>query len=189
MMLNWEIEALALELKYVWKIARNTSETKINLFVRVSGGAHTGIGEAAPNIRYHETPEKLILEFGELVAGGLNLVRSLEDLLALLNTHKLANALRFAVESAYVHFICQRQNLTVPDFLGVAEPLPLATTFSLPIMEPGNIAGFILQHNLTRFQALKVKVNREIGLDLVQQVSENFAGPLLIDANEAWNDP
>src|SRR6478735_2424289 len=188
-MLNWHIEALALELNYVWKIARNVSETKINLFVRVSDGEHTGIGEAAPNIRYHETPEKLILQFGELVAAGLANVKSLEELLTLLQTLKPANALRFAIESAYIHFICQRQNLTVPDFLGAPEPQPLATTFSLPIMEPEKIAGFIAQNNLTRFQGLKVKVNQELGLDIVQQISENYAGPLLIDANEAWTEP
>ncbi|MBK0402053.1 dipeptide epimerase [Adhaeribacter sp. BT258] len=188
-MLNWHIEALALELNYVWKIARNTSESKINLFVRVSDEHHTGIGEAAPNIRYHETPENLIVEFGDLVAAGLNKVRSLDDLLVLLNTQKPANALRFAVESAYIHFICQRLNLTVPDFLGVPEPLPLATTFSLPIMEPEKIAGFIAQNNLSRFSALKVKVNRETGLETVHQVTQNFSGPLLIDANEAWTEP
>lgn len=188
-MLNWHIEALALELNYVWKISRNTSETKINLFVRVSDGGQTGIGEAAPNIRYHETPENLILQFGELVAAGLPYVKSLEDLLILLNTQKLANALKFAVESAYIHFICQRQNLTVPDFLGAPEPQPLATTFSLPIMDPGNIAGFIAQYHLTRFHALKVKVNQELGPEIIAQVAENFSGSLLIDANEAWTDP
>ena len=189
MMLNWQIEALALELNYVWKIARNVSETKTNLFVRVSDGKITGIGEAAPNIRYHETPEILARQFDELAAAGLDKVRSLEDLLALLDAYKPVNALRFAVESAYIHFICQSQGLTVPGFLGMPEPLPLATTFSLPIMEPGKIAGFIAQNKLTRFEALKVKVNRESGLEIVQQVAEHFAGPLLIDGNEAWTEP
>jgi L-alanine-DL-glutamate epimerase-like enolase superfamily enzyme len=188
-MLDWQIEALALELKYTWKISRNVSEGKINLFLRVTDGQFTGIGEAAPNIRYQETPQELILQFGKLIAAGLNHVRSLEDLETVLRAQKPANALRFAVESAYIHFICQKQNLTVPDFLGVPEPLPIATTYSLPIMEPELIAGFIQENNLTRFPALKVKVNQETGLDLVQEVAKHFTGPLLIDANEAWTEP
>ena len=126
-MLNWHIEALALELKYTWKISRNASAGKINLFVRVSDGQHTGIGEAAPNIRYNEIPQNLILQFGKLVAAGLNNVQTLEELFYLLESHKPANALRFAVESAYVHFICQRGNLTVPEFLACLNrnPWPL----------------------------------------------------------------
>jgi L-alanine-DL-glutamate epimerase-like enolase superfamily enzyme len=188
-MLNWHIEALALELKYLWKISRNASEGKINLFVRVTDETHMGIGEAAPNIRYNETPENLILQFGELIAAGLNNIQSLEDLFYLLEHHKPANALRFAVESAYVHFICQKQYLSVSDFLGLPAPQPIATTYSLPIMEPEKIAGFIQDNNLTRFEALKVKVNKEAGLEIVQEVSRNFAGPLLIDGNEAWTEP
>ena len=188
-MLDWQIEALALELKYTWKISRNASAGKINLFVRVADGTYTGIGEAAPNIRYNETPQELILQFGKLIAAGLHNVRSLEDLELVLRAQKPANALRFAVESAYIHFICQKQQMTVSDFLGAPEPLPIATTYSLPIMEPEQIAGFIQENNLTRFQALKVKVNQESGLDLVQEVARHFSGPLLIDANEAWTEP
>lgn len=188
-MLNWQIEALALELNYVWKISRNVSEGKINLFVRVTDDTYTGIGEAAPNIRYNETPQNLILQFGKLVAAGLNLVQSLEELFELLETHKPASALRFAVESAYIHFICQKQNLTVPDFLGVPEPLPIQTNFSLPIMEPEKIAAFMDDNRLQRFSALKVKVNQESGLDIIKQIAMNFGGPLLIDANEAWTEP
>ena len=188
-MLNWQIEALALELNYVWKISRNVSESKINLFVRVTDEVFTGIGEAAPNIRYNETPQNLILQFGKLVAAGLNKVQSLVELFELLEAYPPASALLFAIEAAYNHFICQKQSLTVPDFLGVPEPLPLQTTFSLPIMEPGKIAGFMEDNRLARFSALKVKVNQESGLDIIDQVAQNFNGPLLIDANEAWTDP
>lgn len=188
-MLNWQIEALALELNYVWKISRNVSEGKINLFVRVTDDTFTGIGEAAPNIRYQETPQNLILQFGKLVAAGLPRVQSLVELFELLEAYPPANALRFAIEAAYIHFICQKQNLTVPDFLGVPEPLPLQTTFSLPIMEPEKIAGFMEDNRLQRFSALKVKVNQESGPDIVDQVAQHFSGPLLIDANEAWTDP
>ena len=56
-------------------------------------------------------------------------------------------------------------------------------------MEPGNVAEFMQENNVARFQALKVKVDQETGLDLVQEVSRKFQGPLLIDANEAWTDP
>ncbi len=58
-MLSWHLETRELHLRYTWKIARNASDSKINLFVRVSDELLWGIGEAAPNIRYQETPELL----------------------------------------------------------------------------------------------------------------------------------
>ena len=188
-MLRWHIETKELHLRFTWKISRNSSDSKTNLFIRVADQQHVGIGEAAPNIRYGETAPILQAQFETLIENGLELVRSLEDLQMLLSLHVPANALRFAIESAYIHYICQRNSQTVPEFLGVNLPVGVPTAFTVPIMEPNLVAGFIRENGLHRYQNLKIKVNQENALALIQEVSKNSNAPLIIDGNEAWEDP
>ena len=188
-MLRWHIESKQLKLRYTWKISRNSSDEKTNLFIRVADKRFVGIGEAAPNIRYGETAEDLTHQYESLVENGLEYIRSLEDLQVLLSLYPPANALRFAIESAYIHYFCQKKGITVTEFLGVALPGSVATAFSLPIMDPGQVPGFIRNQNLNRFANLKVKVNQEHGLELVRQVAAVNHKPLIVDANEAWTDP
>jgi L-Ala-D/L-Glu epimerase len=97
--------------------------------------------------------------------------------------------LRFAIESAYIHYFCQKKGITVVEFLGLSLPQAVSTAFSLPIMDPAVVPAFIRDNNLNRFANLKVKVNQEEGLDLVRQVASVNTNPLIVDANEAWANP
>ena len=188
-MLRWHIESKQLQLRYTWKISRNSSDEKTNLFIRVADRRFVGIGEAAPNIRYGETAAGLVHQYESLIENGLEYIRSLEDLQVLLSLYPPANALRFAIESAYIHYHCQKKGITVVDYLGVTMPASVATAFSLPIMDPALVPGFIRDQNLNRFANLKIKVNQEDGLELVRQVAGVNQKPLIVDANEAWTDP
>ncbi|OWP61692.1 dipeptide epimerase [Hymenobacter amundsenii] len=189
-MLTWTLTPLSLPLRFTWKIARNATATKTNLLVQVAGGGHVGRGEAAPNIRYHETPEGLQAEFAQLVANGLSRCETLTDLTAFLAQHPPAAALRFALESALVHREASRLGQSVPTYLGVPAPNgPVPTAVSLPIMEPQQVAGFVHEQGLTRFPMLKIKVDRDGALDLLTEVTRLLPGhPLIIDGNEAWPD-
>ncbi|RFP66039.1 dipeptide epimerase [Hymenobacter lapidiphilus] len=189
-MLTWTLTPLALPLRFTWKIARNASTTKTNLLLQVAGGGYTGRGEAAPNIRYHETPEGLQQEFAQLQAAGLGHCETLAELTDFLTQHQPAAALRFGLESAFIHREAARRGLAVPDLLGVPAPAgPVPTAATLPIMEPGEVAGFMREQDLSRFSLLKIKVNRDGALDLLREVTRLLPGhPLIIDGNEAWPD-
>lgn len=191
-MLHWTLTPLLLPLRYTWKISRNASTTKTNLLVRVRGAAGEleGLGEAAPNVRYGESPESLQAEFAQLQAAGLGRCTTLNELTALLTAQPPAHALRFALESAFVHREAALAGQTVPQWLGVPAPAgPVATAASLPIMEPGAVAAFVQEQDLGRFPVLKVKVNREGAVDLLREVTRLFPGrPLIIDGNESWLD-
>lgn len=188
-MLTWRIEALHLKLKYTWRIARNASDEKLNFLVQVSDGTYSGFGEAAPNIRYGETPDLLLQQYQVLLMAGLASVKSMEDLLQLLTEHTPVNSLRFAVEAAYLHYYCQVKQIPIHQLLGQPLPHQQATCFSLPIMEVGQVKDFIQQHNLQRFPCLKIKVNREEGADLLQEVLDVVQKPVVLDGNESWKDP
>ncbi|MDJ0364011.1 dipeptide epimerase [Hymenobacter sp. H14-R3] len=189
-MTTWTLTAHELPLRYLWKIARNASATKTNLVLQATQAGTSGRGEAAPNVRYGETPALLQAQFTGLLAHGLTQADTLPDLTALLAARPVAHALRFALESALTHCLAARAGQPVWQWLGVPAPSPrVATAFSLPIMEPGAVAGFMQEHRAGRFKLLKIKVNQEGGLDLLRAVAAAVPGhPLLVDGNEAWPD-
>ena len=187
---SWTITAYELPLRFLWKISRNASVAKTNLVVQASQGAHRGRGEAAPNVRYGESPELLQAQFDALSVAGLAAVDTLPDLAALLAAQPVAHALRFALEAALTHCLAARAGQPVWQWLGVPAPAQrVPTAFTLPIMPPGEVAGFLRAQRASRFNLLKVKVNQAEGLDLLRAVALASPGqPLLVDGNEAWPD-
>jgi L-alanine-DL-glutamate epimerase-like enolase superfamily enzyme len=187
---TWTITAHELPLRYTWKISRNASTTKTNLVVQATQAGHRGQGEAAPNVRYGESPELLHQQFAALLAAGLPHANTLPELTALLTAYPVAHALSFALEAALTHCLAARAGQPVWQFLGVPQPPErVPTAFSLPIMAPGEVAEFIVQQQARRFSLLKIKVNQEQGLDLLRAVAQACPGqPLLVDGNEAWPD-
>ncbi len=189
----WSLTALELPLRFTWKISRNASTTKTNLLVQVrdAAGRAAGYGEAAPNVRYGETPAGLQAEFAALLEAGLGHVQTEAELHELLAEQPVAHALRFALESAWVHWAAARAGQPVWAWLGVPEPEPaVPTAFTLPIMEPGAVVAFLQEQDMARFALLKIKVNQEMGYDLLREVTRALPGrPLIIDGNEAWQDP
>jgi len=184
----WTLTAHELPLRYTWKIARNASTTKTNLVVQAKQAGASGQGEAAPNVRYGESPELLQQQFAALLAAGLPEANTLPELTALLAAHPVAHALRFALEAALTHCLAARAGQPVWQWLGVPRPAArVPTAFSLPIMEPGAVASFIEAQRARRFSLLKIKVNQAQGLDLLRAVAQACPGhPLLVDGNEAW---
>ena len=187
---TWTLTAHELPLRFVWKISRNASATKTNRLLRVEGAGHRGVGEAAPNVRYHETPELLRQQFAALQAHGLARVSALAELDELLAEQPAAHALRFALEAALVQWLAARAGQPVWQWLGVPAPAAaVPTAFSLPIMPPEEVADFVRQQNATRFSLLKIKVNQTEGLALLRAVGRVVPDhPLLVDGNETWPD-
>ncbi|QKG52846.1 enolase C-terminal domain-like protein [Hymenobacter sp. BRD67] len=189
-MTTWTLTAYELPLRFLWKISRNASASKTNLVLQATQAGTSGRGEAAPNVRYDENPALLRAQFDDLLAHGLAQTDTLADLTALLAARPVAHALRFALESALTHCLAARAGQPVWRWLGVPPPGPrVATAFTLPIMEPGEVAAFIAAQQAARFSLLKVKVNQEGALDLLRAVAAALPGrPLLVDGNEAWAD-
>jgi len=187
---TWTITPLTLPLRYVWKISRNASAAKTNLLVSVAGQHQQGRGEAAPNVRYGETPELLQEQFAGLQRAGLAQVSSLTELDALLAAYPVAHALAFGLEAALADWLAACAGQPLWQWLGVPQPAAqVPTAFSLPIMEPGQVAGFVQEQHAARFALLKIKVNEAEGLDLLREVARVLPGhPLLVDGNETWPD-
>lgn len=187
---TWTLAPFELPLRYVWRISRNASTTKTNLLVSATQAGTTGRGEAAPNVRYGESPALLQTQFTDLLANGLAQADTLGALAELLAARPVAHALRFALESALTHCLAARAGQPVWQWLGVPAPAPrVPTALTLPIMAPGEVAAWLTEQQAGRFNLLKVKVNQAEGLDLLRAVAAAAPGrDLLVDGNEAWPD-
>ena len=184
MRLNWSIQKIELPLKFDWKISRGTSAVKSNWIVSVEDSREKGMGEVAFNVRYGESLDSIERGWQAFLRESQN-VDSLATLNELLCKVSIDNSLRFGIESAWIDFESKKLGQTVWQFLEVEEPSPVRTSFSLPILDVEEIPSFISSHGLQRFSFLKVKVDR-FAVDSVRAVARCFAGPLRIDANEAW---
>lgn len=188
-MIRFQLELIHLPLRYAWKLSRNTSTEKTNglISARLPSGV-LGLGEAAPNIRYGESPERMVAEFAS-VQGQIETPDFQENWDTRLRSLPICAALKMGLDMAFQRCLAQAQNQSLPRFLGLPEPGPRPTAYTIPVMEPGEIQGFIQRENLLRFSWLKLKVNQETAAAMVQETLRRTTAPLAIDGNEAWKDP
>jgi L-alanine-DL-glutamate epimerase-like enolase superfamily enzyme len=184
---QWTIEKRHLPLKFDWKISRSSTSFKENFFVRFRFRELEGMGEVAPNIRYGETPDKVEDDFMLFLSEvRKHDIGSLIQMHNLLKTLPICHSLKFGIESAFTHFLCKMQNKTIHEFFNLPKPQNVITSFSMPIMEIGGIKDFL--DPLKNYQFLKIKVNKETGLEMIQEISKHSSQSLRIDANEGWDN-
>jgi L-alanine-DL-glutamate epimerase-like enolase superfamily enzyme len=188
-MVYYKLEEQLLELKYTWKIARNSADTKINFFIRITDNLHEGIGEVAPNVRYDESKELIKLQFETLLQKGLSTIQNLSSLANLFSKTQVCNSLKFGIESAFVHYCCKRDGISVFEYLNIQAPKSIFTAFSMPIMPSNELCSFYQEHNLKRFKHLKLKVNAQNAVEAFEEISKVAHQPIMVDGNETWQNP
>ena len=176
-----QLEFIELKLKVPWKLSRNTSLSKTNGILTLKCEEGIFYSEIAPNVRYHESIERLEKEisiFKELL--------QTTDFLTALDSYHFANSTRFALEALWIQKESKKNNQSIHQYLGIAQPRSMPTSFSLPIMDISEIQKYL--EDIKRFEYLKVKINQEFAWDLVNEVSRFSSAKLRIDGNEAFSD-
>lgn len=187
MFIQFEFHLQELPLRYEWKLSRNSSVFKTNGFVKATFLHFQGLGEAAPNIRYQETPERLQLEF-EALTSSLHIDFDIEKWSAFLENAKVCSALKMALDMAFQNLLASISGESLSQYLGLKPVISKDICYTIPVMQPELIEAFILRENLKRFTWLKIKVNQELALPMIESVLKNFSGPIAIDGNEAWSN-
>lgn len=179
------LEKIHLDLKVNWKLSRNQTTFKENFIVHFETLIGNFRSEIAPNIRYGETQENIEAEFS-MWKSSVDLTQlslsTLSEILAPLKLHSL----RFGIESALLSFLAARENKSLTEYLGLQKPVPVATSFSMPIIPVNEIEDYLKP--LARFQSLKIKVNAETGKEMLQEIKKHTRAKLRVDANEGWKD-
>jgi len=185
---EWRIKQIRLDLKYIWKISRNASEFKENFIIEFEHNGIVGMGEVAPNVRYNENPEIINIAFETFKASIDKPIEEVKELMQFLDLNSLPNALRFGIESAFIHWYCKANEISIYEFLGVEKPSKISTCYTVPIMAADEVLKFYEAYNLGRFQHLKIKIVDEQAIDVLDVLSSLSDKPIMIDANEAWKD-
>lgn len=182
------IELLQLPLRYEWRLSRNTSLEKVNGIIRVEGGEHTGLGEVAPNIRYGETPDRVLEEFHQCFPKIESCWKSGMKWSEILGGLTACQALKTGLDMAMTNWMANLNGIKLHAFLGLPAPRPREICYTIPVMDPALIASFISSERLSRFSWLKLKVNEPSAADMLREVLRHYNGKIAIDGNEAWND-
>ncbi|HPC36816.1 MAG TPA: dipeptide epimerase [Candidatus Marinimicrobia bacterium] len=187
MKVHYEIKTL--KLKHTWTISRNSGDVKNNVFVYLEKDGVTGIGEAAPNTRYDETPESTI-----------TLIKKATPLIEKLNPWEFAQfslelqaiesgqtAGKCAIDLALMDWIGKSLNLPLYKFWGLDPNKAPLTSFTIGI----DTAEIVKQktREAEPFKILKIKVggsNDEEMVTTVRSVAPDK--PIRVDANEGWKD-
>jgi L-alanine-DL-glutamate epimerase-like enolase superfamily enzyme len=161
-------------------IARG-AKTHVDVVVAtLTDGAVTGRGEATAIYYRGETAES-VLAAVEGVADAVAAGATRADLLALLP----AGAARNAVDAALWDVEAKRSGAPVWRTLGLPDPKPLLTAYTISLGEPGDMAA--AARAVSGRELLKVKLSGEGVVERVAAV--RAAAPdarLIVDANEAW---
>lgn len=188
-MQTWSIESYDLKLKTSWKISREESTIKKNFVIRIKDDDLSGMGEVAPSIRFKETPDSIKKGFDRFKLDLPTNLQSLEELMDYLDECEIIGALRYGIESAFVHFLSQLSVKTVPELLGVSGVTSCRSSFSLPIMDESKIGDFMKSFSVERFSHLKIKGSKEMESSYLKEIVKHYEGPLIIDFNEDFDNP
>ncbi len=182
----WEIEPIDLHLKYTWKLSRNETDVKTNFIVKATLDHHSGYGEVAPNIRFGETPALIQTSFEAFLAA-LPIGASQEETLALIQSGQFPKSLQCGLDVAFYHLLARVQHNTISSYFNLPAPPVVSTAYTIPVMEPGDIQGFISQWDLDQFPVWKVKIAKDSGLDALLAVSKLSEKRIIVDPNEAMD--
>ena len=144
--------------------------------------------EVAPNIRYAETPDRVEVEFADLKAI-LNQDFTSEIWARNLDDFSICQALKMGLDMAFQRLMAAKKGVDLTEHLGLPNPKRREMAYTLPVMEASEIKAFIQRENLDRFSWLKVKVNKELALPMLEELCKITSKPIAIDGNEAWTDP
>jgi L-Ala-D/L-Glu epimerase len=183
-MLKMDARIVEWSLKEPFKISRETlySVRCIQVSLQDEAG-HIGRGEAVGVDYAGETPEILISQI-EAVRGQIEAGLSLSALQLLLS----AGGARNAVDCALWDLNAKQSGIPAWMAAGLTTFSPKPTAFSFGIMSEESLRKTARLY--AHFPVLKIKTNREYGLDPVKIVHEEAPNSrLIVDPNQAWDLP
>jgi L-alanine-DL-glutamate epimerase-like enolase superfamily enzyme len=163
-----------------WNISRESIAAVDVVVVELAAEGAVGRGECRPYPRYGESVEGVIATIEELrdrLAGSLDRI-GLQDALP-------AGAARNALDCAFWDLEAKRSSHPVWRLLGLSQPEPVTTVYSLSLDSAENMGRAAAQE--AERPLLKLKLAGEGDLERVAAVRENAPRVrLVVDANEGW---
>ncbi len=166
-------------------ISRSTHSHYDIIFIYLIDGDIIGRGEAAPNIRYQETPEKVLSQ----LEMGIPLSKShdgVDDLMADLKTQTGGlHSLEAAFSMAALDWWTQKKNISVSDYFGNELRHPKPTSFTIAIGDLNSVKEKIAESE--PYSILKVKLGTADDKAIIREIRKHTRKIIRVDANEGWD--
>ncbi len=180
-------ETVRLDLIHPFRIAREVSDHRQNVIVRVSDGESTGIGEAAPSPYYGENAGSVLRALedvpGLLGADPFALEETMDRLASKLPRDPSARA---AVDIALHDLAARRLGVPLYRWLGLDPAKTPVTSFTIGIDEPEAVRRKVRE--AAGYPALKVKLGSEKDLEIMRTIRDETDARIRIDANAGWTE-
>ncbi len=182
--IHYEIKQL--KLKHTWTIARGSSDFKQNVIVTLEKDGIMGYGEAAPNIRYNETPESTIeiIEKAKLLFSNYDLWNFVDLGYAIQKLDPAQTAAKAALDIALMDWVTRSLHIPFFKYLGLDKSKTPITTYSIGIDTPEVIKQKVQEADV--YPILKIKVGLDNDEEVIAAVRSVTNKPLRVDANEGW---
>jgi L-alanine-DL-glutamate epimerase-like enolase superfamily enzyme len=186
--MNLSYEIKRLELQHTWTISRSSSDFKENIIVTLEQDGVTGIGEAAPNTRYGETTESTLA----VIEKAIPLFetcdpRQFVDLgYAIQALDPAQTAAKAALDIALMDWVARSLDLPLYRYFGLDKAKTPLTSFTIGIDTPDIVREKVREAE--SYPLLKIKVGTENDEEIIDAVRSETDKPLMVDANEGWQD-
>ena len=180
--LTWE--KLTLRLRNPFRIAYGVSETRVSHWIRLRDDE--GWGESAIPPYYGVSDEASYATWQTLASKNLPFPDSPAEIERWVGTDGPATA-RCAVDLALYDRIGKREKLPLWQLLGLPQPKPLASSFTVVIDEPEEMARMAL--SIPNYKNIKIKLGGD-ERDMERVAAVRGARPdakLRVDANAGWS--
>jgi L-Ala-D/L-Glu epimerase len=183
---GFDVSIQRLYLTHTWTIARNSSDFKDNVFLRIERDGFAGLGEAAPNVRYGENAELTTRRIEQMrdafeKSDWLQFADLKQEIDRVITDQSCAKA---ALDIALLDWFGNRVGLPLYRLFGLDPAKTPITTFSIGIDTPEMITSKVRE--AADFPVLKIKVGRENDAEVIAAVRKATDKPLRVDANEGW---
>ncbi|MFB3779510.1 MAG: dipeptide epimerase [Bryobacteraceae bacterium] len=181
-------DIVRLRLRHTWTTVMSSSEYRDNLHLKYTRDGVTGLGEAAPIVRYQED-----------AASARRTVESLAPLLKSADPWQFSKLMRevfrqvkgeyaakAAIDIALMDWVTQKLDVPLYRYLGLDPRDTPLTTFSIGIDTPETTRQKVKEAE--PFPILKIKVGLATDEETIAAVRSVTNKPLRVDANEGWKD-
>jgi len=184
---NVHIETRTLNLRHTFTIARGSSDEKHNVFLRIEKDGFIGWGEAAPNIRYSETPESATEAIGKLCEILPDDLSCYTPLLQSMNDSIPGEyAAKAAVDMAVMDWVSQSYGIPLYKMWGLNPMSMPKTSMTIAIDTPAEMAKRALEAQ--QYEILKIKLGTADDRAIIEAIRSVSDQAVRVDANEGWLD-
>lgn len=185
MELTWQ--RLDLRLRHTFATARDSVDRKQTLVVRLTHDGRHGEGEITPSSLYGQSLESSEAALADIAGwiGDCDPRRTYAIVDELIRRHDGQRATIAAIDSALHDWNGKRLGAPVFELLGLNPPA-CRTTFTIGVADAARTRIKTREALAAGAAALKAKIGVPGDLETLQIIREEFSGPLLLDANEAW---